>query len=131
MLTPDPSNTARRVVVVEDDPTIGVLMASVLADAGYVPVIVQDGRQALQVVRDLQPDAITLDLELPGVDGHTVLKRLEREETDRPLPVVIVSGSTEGLSNHERILVAGTLTKPFDLTDLVRAVDSVVDRSHQ
>jgi DNA-binding response OmpR family regulator len=131
MFTPDPASAAPRVVVVEDDPTIGVLMASVLADAGYVPFVVQDGHQALQVVRDLQPDAITLDLELPGLDGHTVLQRLECEEAERPLPVVIVSGSTEGLSKHERILVAETLTKPFDLTDLVRAVDSVVDRSHQ
>jgi CheY-like chemotaxis protein len=128
MRTPESDSTIRRVVVVEDDPAIGVLMASVLSDAGYVPVVVQDGLQALRAVRDLHPDAITLDLELPGVDGHTVLRRLEHDEPDRPLPVVIVSASTDALSGEELGLVAETLTKPFDLFDLVRAVDSVVER---
>src|SRR5947207_12887430 len=118
MRTPKPVSTVKRVVVVEDDPAIGVLMASVLADAGYIPLLVQDGLQALRIVRELHPDAITLDLELPGVDGHTVLKRLERDEPNRPLPVVIVSGSTDELTRAERGLVAGTLTKPFDLFEL-------------
>ena len=128
MQPPTFSSSTRRVVVVEDDPAISVLMASVLADAGYIPFVVQDGIQALRVVRELHPDAITLDLELPGVDGHTVLARLERDEPGRPLPVVVVSGSTDALSRAERCLVAETLTKPFDLIDLVRAVDNVVDR---
>lgn len=128
MRTPGSDSTLKRVVVVEDDPAIGVLMASVLSDAGYVPVVVQDGLQALRAVHDLHPDAITLDLELPGVDGHTVLRRLERDEPDRPLPVVIVSASTGSLSGEELGLVAETLTKPFDLVELVRAVDSVVER---
>jgi CheY-like chemotaxis protein len=115
-------------VVVEDDPAIGVLMASVLSDAGYVPFVVQDGLQALRVVRELHPDAITLDLELPGLDGHSVLRRLERDDTDRPLPVVIVSSSTDALSRDERRLVVDALTKPFDLFELVRAVDHAVER---
>jgi DNA-binding response OmpR family regulator len=123
-----PDGAIRRVVVVEDDPAIGVLMASVLSDAGYVPFVVQDGIQALRLVHDLHPDAITLDLQLPGVDGHAVLRRLEHDDPGRPLPVVIVSGSTDELTLEELRLVAETLTKPFDLFDLVRAVDSVVER---
>ncbi len=128
MRSAKPDSTLKRVMVVEDDPAIGVLMASVLSDAGYVPVVIQDGLQALRAVRDLHPDAITLDLELPGVDGHTVLRRLEHDDPDRPLPVVIVSGSTNELSREELRLVAETLTKPFDLFELVRAVDNIVDR---
>jgi CheY-like chemotaxis protein len=128
MQRPTSESAVKRVVVVEDDPAISVLMASVLADAGYVPFVVQDGLQALRVVRELHPDAITLDLQLPGVDGHAVLERLEHDEPDRPLPVVVVSGSTDELTCAERGLVSETLTKPFDVFDLVRAVDSVVDR---
>src|SRR5690242_5854987 len=104
-----PASTIKRVVVVEDDPAIGVLMASVLSDAGYIPFVVQDGLQALRVVHDLHPDAITLDLELPGVDGHAILRRLEHDDPDRPLPVVIVSGSTDELTGEEIGLVCETL----------------------
>lgn len=118
---------SRRVVVVEDDPSIGVLIASVLADEGYSPIVVQDGRQALRVVQDLHPDAVTLDLELPGLDGHTVLRRLAADISDAP-PVVVVSASMESLSNDEREMVACALTKPFDLYDLVRAIECVVTR---
>lgn len=128
MSTPRPDSTIKRVVVVEDDPAIGVLMASVLADAGYAPVVVHDGRQALQVVRELHPDAITLDLQLPGVDGHALLRGLECDDSARPLPVVVVSASTDELSRAERVLVTETLTKPFDINDLVRAVEQAVDR---
>jgi CheY-like chemotaxis protein len=129
MQRPQTNSIIRRVVVVEDDPAISVLMASVLADAGYIPFVVQDGLQALRVVRELHPDVITLDLELPGMDGHTVLRGLERDDPGRPLPVVVVSASTDDLSRAERRLVCETLTKPFDVFDLVRAVDAVRDRA--
>jgi CheY-like chemotaxis protein len=128
MQRPQSNSSIRRVVVVEDDPAISVLMASVLADAGYVPFVVGDGIQALRVVRELHPDAITLDLELPGMNGHKLLQRFESDDACRPLPIVVVSGSTDQLSRAERSLVCETLTKPFDLYDLVRAVDSVVGR---
>ena len=129
MQRPQTNSIIRRVVVVEDDPAISVLMASVLADAGYIPFVVQDGLQALRVVRELHPDVITLDLELPGMDGHTVLRGLERDDPGPSLPVVVVSASTDDLSRAERRLVCETLTKPFDVFDLVRAVDAVRDRA--
>ena len=118
----------KRVVVVEDDPTIAMLIASILEDAGYWPFVVQDGRRALQVVRELQPSVVTLDLELPGMDGRAVLHRLVPDGQSGHVPVVVVSGSIELLSREEHKLIACALTKPFDLVDLVEAVDAVVAR---
>jgi len=125
---PPPAEQAakkRAVLVVEDDPSIALLIAGILEDAGYRPHIVGDGRRALQVVRELQPAVVTLDLELPGMDGRTVLRRLLAEQPAERLPIVVVSGSTELLSREERQCVARALTKPFDLTDLVEAIDEV------
>ena len=122
--TPPP----KRVVVVEDDPAIALLIASILEDAGYRAYVVQDGRQALQVVRELQPVVITLDLELPGLDGRSVLHRLVADSLSERVPVVVVSGSTELLSREEHRQIACALTKPFDLTDLLEAVDAVAAR---
>jgi len=128
MLMRENPTPPKRVVVVEDDPAIAVLIAAVLDDEGYEPYVVRDGRKALQAVHELRPDAITLDLELPGLDGRTVLRRLGDETPGRRPPVVVVSASTDRLSRDERRLVAHTLTKPFDLGELVQAVDDVVER---
>jgi CheY-like chemotaxis protein len=123
-----PGVQANRVVVVEDDPDIAMLIASILEDAGYRPFVVQDGRRALQVVRELKPVVITLDLELPGLDGRTVLRRLFADINIDPVPVVVVSGSIQLLTREELRLIARALPKPFDSDDLVDAVDECVAR---
>jgi len=117
------------VVVVEDDPSIAVLIAAILSDEGYTPFVVMDGRQAVQAVREVRPQVVTLDLELPGIDGRAVLRRLVDDAPGGQPRVVVVSASTDGLSRDERRLVARTLTKPFNVVDLLRAVEDVSARA--
>ena len=116
----------RRVLVVEDDPTIGGLIADILQEEGFEPLVVRDGREALRTVHAARPDAITLDLDLPGVDGRAILHRLWQDGTVG-VPVVVVSAATERLSREERRRVASTLRKPFDVPELVRAVNRAVN----
>lgn len=118
----------QRVLVVEDDPTIGGLIAAILAEEGFDLVVVSDGRAALRSLHASRPDAVTLDLELPGIDGHTILRRLAEDRTDR-VPVVVVSAATETLSREERRQISCTLRKPFDVPELVRAVSHAVGRA--
>jgi len=118
----------KRVVIVEDDPDISMLIASILEDAGYRAFVVQDGRRALQAVRELKPVVITLDLELPGVDGRTVLKRLAADTLLDHVPVVVVSGSIQLLTREELRHISRALPKPFNSDDLVDAVDECVAR---
>lgn len=115
----------KSVLVVEDDPGIALLIAAILDNAGYSTYVVGDGRRALQAVHELQPAVMTLDLELPDMDGHMVLRSLIEERPDERLPIVVVSGSTDVLSREERRHIARALTKPFDLVDLVDAIDKV------
>lgn len=118
-----------RVVVVEDDPSIGVVIAAVLSDEGYDPIVVRDGRRALQAVRELRPPIVTLDLELPGIDGRTLLHRLLDGPPEERPRIIVVSASTESLRPEERQLIVCALTKPFDLAELVQAIDDVSDGS--
>jgi DNA-binding response OmpR family regulator len=118
----------KKIVVVEDDPSIAVLIAAILADEGFDPIVVRSGRQAIQAVRDVQPDVITLDLHLPDLDGHAVLRRLVDVEAERRPSVVVVSANTDELSRDERRLIDRTLTKPFDLLDLVQAVEDLTGK---
>lgn len=118
----------QRILVVEDDPTIGALIAEILGDEGFETVVVHDGREAMRRVSASQPDAITLDLGLPGMDGHAILRRLAGDDADG-VPVVVVSAATETLSREERRRATETLSKPFDVLDLVRAVSHAVGRA--
>ena len=72
---------------------------------------------------------MTLDLELPGIDGHALLRTLVDSPPEERPRIIIVSASTDSLRADERKLVECALTKPFDLGDLVQAVDDVSDRA--
>src|SRR5262249_11252871 len=80
-----------RVVVVDDSPFVCRLMTSFLQSDQDVQVIATalDGQRAMEQVRRLKPDAVTLDLEMPGMNGLEVLDRIMHE---MPTPVLIVSG---------------------------------------
>lgn len=79
------------VLVVEDDPRAATLLTLYLSRGGYHARVSTDGEQALEQARELQPDAITLDILLPTLDGWEVLRALKLDSTTRDIPVIIAS----------------------------------------
>jgi len=79
------------VLVVEDDPAAGELIAQYLSDAGYAVAQVFDGEQAIQMARELKPYAISLDIILPKKDGWEVLSELKSLPETKDIPVIVVS----------------------------------------
>jgi DNA-binding response OmpR family regulator len=121
------ARTAKTVLVVDDDPTIGELIATVLSDVGFRAVVVQDGHDVLSAAHALEPDAITLDLDLPGLDGRSILQCLRADARTRAVPIVVVSAATETLPKEEEQLADSTLAKPFEVLDLIEVVSASVD----
>ena len=78
-----------RVLVVDDDPLALDLMRATLAGLGLTVIALQDGRQALREIDEHQPDAMVLDLMMPGFDGFAVLDALSQLPAWRQLPVFI------------------------------------------
>jgi CheY-like chemotaxis protein len=112
-------------LVVEDDQAVSTLMVELLRDEfGAEVLAVRDGDAALDVMRcrtDLS--AVVIDLEMPRVDGLTVLRRMQADPALRAIPTVAVSATFPGLAASA--LAAGSsafVAKPFDLTTLVDAV---------
>jgi two-component system phosphate regulon response regulator PhoB len=124
------ADAARRgtVLVVDDDPAVRDLIASALEDEGFAPVVVEDPRETVVVARELVPEAITLDLEMPALDGHGILRRLQDHARTREVPVVVVSADAEALTDRERTMVSRALAKPFELPELVSAIRAAVGR---
>ncbi len=115
----EPAGRGTRILVVEDDPTAYEVIARALTRAGLVPVRARTGAEALKLVLDDKPSAVTLDLILPDMDGFKVLQQLKEGAGARSLPVVIVSM----LDNKELGLALGAddyFLKPIESAALVQ-----------
>ncbi len=114
-----------RVVVVEDDPSSRELLRKILETEGMEPVVAQDGAEGLELVRNLRPDAVTLDLLMPRVDGWEFLERLKTDPATRSIPVIVVSC----VDRRERALRLGAdahLVKPIQREEFVAVLRAVL-----
>ncbi|MCC7366982.1 MAG: response regulator [Chloroflexi bacterium] len=120
------TRSAKRVLVVEDDESVSSLLVDLLEDRGYRAIPALDGQTAVALAREHQPDLITLDLALPGSDGHEVLASLKADPRTRDIPIVVISAFTQILPAGERKKLAYLLGKPFDVTEVLEIVQATV-----
>ena len=116
------SNGAACVLVIDDSLEARELLADTLAGAGYTVRTAGSGAEGLAVARSLQPDAITLDVMMPGQDGWATLRQLKDMPETRHIPVIMVSI----VDNRPLALTLGahdTLTKPIALNSLLTTLE--------
>jgi putative two-component system response regulator len=121
----DPS---RHILVIEDDPMNSRLLTTVLDRLGYIAAAAFDGLSGLAKVESDPPDLILLDLDLPGIDGYEVARRLKHSPKTRIIPIVVVSSFAE-VENRIKALDAGAddfLSKPIDQVELRARVQSLL-----
>jgi len=85
----------RVVLIVEDDVTFASILLDMAHDKGFKGVVATRGESGLQLAKRYRPDAITLDIALPDMEGWTVLDRLKHDKATRHIPVHIISGDDE------------------------------------
>ena len=115
----------RKIMVVDDDAEIVCGTMLRLRAAGYDATAAYDGGEALAQLETSRPDVMLLDVRMPGVDGLTVLKRMDHGAADN-VPVIMLSAS---LRDQGRALRAGArffLAKPYRGDDLLQAVQRVL-----
>ncbi|HEX8693587.1 MAG TPA: HAMP domain-containing protein, partial [Longimicrobium sp.] len=96
----------RVVLIVENDAPFARILLDMAREKGFKALVGLDGETSLELVREYHPDAITLDIDLPGIDGWTVLDRLKHSPETRHIPVHIVSA----VSKRQRGLRQGALS---------------------
>ena len=107
----------RRVLVVDDDPDIReVARMSLELVGGYEVETATSGLDALEVIRGYQPDALLLDVMMPGLDGPGLVARLRDDTATEALPVVLLTAKTplHTTPDWDRLNIAGVIAKPFD-----------------
>jgi CheY-like chemotaxis protein len=85
----------RSVLVIENDQNFAKVLLDMAREKGFKGVVELDGEAGLAAARELRPDAITLDIDMPGMNGLEVLDRLKRDPETRHVPVHIISGVEE------------------------------------
>jgi DNA-binding response OmpR family regulator len=119
------------VLVVDDDPVILQLLKVNLELEGYRVVTAADGESALASARQQPPDAVVLDVMMPGLSGLDVAIRLrEQADGDGP-PVMLLSAKAQAADLDAGLAVAADyVTKPFDSLDFVERLAALIALSH-
>ena len=81
----------KKILVIDDEPGIRGLLATILERKGYAVLLADGGRKGLDLFRRERPDLIVLDLKMPDIDGIIVLKDIHAVDAD--IPVVILTGA--------------------------------------
>ncbi|WP_198414976.1 MULTISPECIES: response regulator transcription factor [Cryobacterium] len=126
--TTGPPDTQRRILVIDDDPTVSEIVCRYLVAAGFVADRAPDGRLGLRQAEAQRPDLVVLDRMLPLLDGIEVCRRIK---TTWAIPVIMLTALNQ---EEDRIegLEAGAddyLAKPFSPRELVLRVQSVLRRT--
>ena len=115
---------AGEIVLIEDDRPSLDLMSAYLSGAALRVTAARDGQSGLEAVRRVRPDAVLLDIRLPGIDGWAVLQALKSDDETRGIPVIVVSivdERTRGVA----LGAAAYLVKPVGRDDLLEALRDV------
>ena len=120
--------TAKRVLVVEDERTIAEAVAARLRAEGFQVDIAGDGPGAVDAARRTRPDAIVLDVMLPGFDGLEVCRRIQ---ADRGVPVLMLTARDDETDLLVGLAVGADdyLTKPFSMRELTARVHALLRRA--
>src|SRR5215207_7996616 len=117
----------RRVLVVDDEPTIASSVAARLRAEGYRVDVAHDGPSAMARVAEVEPDLVVLDVMLPGFDGLEVCRRIQAR---RPIPVLMLTARDAETDLLVGLAVGADdyLTKPFSVRELAARVHALLRR---
>lgn len=109
------------ILIVDDDPAIRATVSEVLVDEGYSVATATNGAEGLAAVQKVQPSLVLLDMRMPVLDGWGFAKALG--ERGIALPIVVMTAAQESRRWAQEIGTAWVLAKPFDLDELLLAVE--------
>lgn len=117
------------ILIVDDERTLARSIKLFLADHGYEAEVAENGEKALELLERLRPDLVFLDMNLPGISGIELLKRIK--EYDRNIAVIIMTayGSIEGAVEAVKLGAFDYMKKPVDLEELKLLADRALETS--
>jgi two-component system, OmpR family, response regulator len=127
------SASAKFILIVEDEENLNNMLRELFVRAipGYEVLQALDGFEAGKLISEKKPAVIVLDMSLPGIDGHELIKRIKSDASLSSPRIVAVSGVSEEISGKKTILAEGAdmfLSKPVNNDDILAAVNSLLSK---
>lgn len=116
------------VLLADDSVTIHKVVEIILTAKGFSLKAVADGEKALEVVKDFKPDVVLADIDMPGLSGYDLAKKITSDPSTRDIPVILLAGAFESIDDAraQDSGASGTLIKPFESEDLVGKITQVL-----
>ncbi len=124
--------SGKHVLLIEDEPHIAEAIRFILTRAGWEVSLEASGAAALGRIADEGPDAVILDLMLPGRSGLEILTDLRAKPRFADLPVLMLTARGQGRDREaaERAGASAFLAKPFANSDVLACLEAIVARAH-
>jgi two-component system response regulator MprA len=122
----------RRILVVDDDSGIRLLLAAFLRRRGYQLLEARNGREALKEMRGGRPDLVIMDLLMPEVSGWDVLRERAGDRALQQIPMIVITANNvrDVIADVGDKYVFAVLGKPFDLDVLLTTVTKCLEHSN-
>ena len=124
-----PAAEGVRVLVVDDSPTIVLMLGRMLSQNGYEVSEAGDAETGMEIARNTLPHLIFLDIVLPGMNGFEALRRLRRDPVTRGIPVIMISGNELATEQFyaQRIGADDFMKKPFSRSEVFLRIEKLLD----
>ena len=133
---------ANRILIIDDDTDVILVLSTVLQDQGYDVISAQDGITGLDMVKSERPDLILLDLMMPEKSGISLLQDIKKDKNLKEIPVIMVTGvssetgidldsflkrSTEKANESQAPRPDGYIQKPVDPAKLIKVIKEFLE----
>ncbi len=116
------------ILAIEDDPAFARVLVNLIRRNGHRALAAGDGESGLELVREFRPTGVLLDVQLPRMDGWSVIEQMKADPELRSIPVHFVS-ATDDAARGEALGAVGFLTKPVDRKAVFSAFDRLLENS--
>ncbi|MDP4179237.1 MAG: response regulator transcription factor [Bacillota bacterium] len=120
-----------KILIVDDEEHIQELIKFNLENKGYQVLCSGNGKEALKIVKEKQPNLVLLDLMLPGMDGYDVCKEIRRDNNISNIPIIMITAKGEELDKILGLELGADdyMTKPFSIRELIARIKAVLRRT--
>jgi twitching motility two-component system response regulator PilH len=123
-----PAAEGVRILVVDDSPTIVLMLSRMLEQNGYEVIEAGDAETGMELARTSMPHLVFLDIVLPGMNGFEALRRLRRDPVTRSIPVIMISGNELATEQFyaQRIGADDFMKKPFSRSEVFLRIEKLL-----
>ena len=124
-------NNSKKIIYIEDNQEMIDLVALILTRHGFQVTGSTNGREGINLILQLKPDLILLDLMIPDIDGWEIYKQLETNDLTKDIPVIIITAKSQNIDKVLGLHIAKVddyICKPFHPNDLLESVQKVLGK---